>query len=157
MEEKRLLEQARDKIRAKHYSIRTEEAYLQWMRRFILFNRKRHPRELGAKEVEAYLSYLAVQRNVSASTQNQAKSALLFMYKDVLHMDLPWMTDVVSAKRPQRLPVVLTQSEVATLLPHTSGTTGLILRLLYGTGMRIMECLRLRVTDRTLGREFGRS
>jgi integron integrase len=147
MDNKPLLEQARDKIRAKHYSIRTEEAYLQWMRRFILFNRKRHPRELGAKEVEGFLSYLAVKRNVSASTQNQAKSALLFLYKDVLSMELPWMTDIVSAKRPTRLPVVLTKSEVATLLPHITGTTGLIVQLLYGTGMRIMECLRLRVKD----------
>lgn len=147
MDNKPLLEQARDKIRAKHYSIRTEEAYLQWMRRFILFNRKRHPRELGAKEVEAFLSYLAVKRNVSASTQNQAKSALLFLYKDVLCLELPWMTDIVSAKQPTRLPVVLTKAEVAALLPHITGTTGLIVQLLYGTGMRIMECLRLRIKD----------
>ena len=147
MDGKRLLDQVRDKIRAKHYSIRTEEAYLHWMKRFILFHRKRHPRDLGAKEVEAFLSHLAVAGNVSASTQNQARSALLFLYKEVLQVDLPWLTDIVSAKRPTRLPVVLTQSEVAELLAHTSGTSGLILRMVYGTGMRIMECMRLRVKD----------
>ena len=147
MEEKPLLEQARDKIRALHYSIRTEEAYLQWMRRYILFNRKRHPRDMGAKELESFLSYQAVTKNVTASTQNQAKSALLFLYKEVLNIELPWMTDIVSAKRSARLPVVLTQAEVATLLAHTTGTCGLILRLIYGTGMRIMECLRLRIKD----------
>src|SRR3990172_2384873 len=147
MDGKRLLDQVRDKIRAKHYSIRTEEAYLHWVKRFILFHRKRHPRDLGAKEVEAFLSHSAVARKVSASTQNQAKSALLFLYKEVLQVDLPWLTDIVSAKRPTRLPVVLTQSEVAELLAHTSGTSGLILRMVYGTGMRIMECMRLRVKD----------
>ena len=147
MEEKRLLEQARDKIRAKHYSIRTEEAYLHWMRRYILFHSKRHPKEMGAKEMESFLSYQAVTKNVAASTQNQAKSALLFLYKEVLQIDLPWMTDIVSAKKPTRLPVVLTQAEVSTLLAHTAGTSGLILRLVYGTGMRIMECLRLRIKD----------
>jgi integron integrase len=147
MDEKPLLEQARDKIRTKHYSIRTEEAYLHWMKRFILFHRKRHPKEMGAKEVEAFLSHLAVKGKVAASTQNQAKSAILFLYKDVMQMELPWMKDIVSAKRPVRLPVVLTQAEVSKVLPHTHGTTGLILRLLYGTGMRIMECLRLRVKD----------
>jgi len=147
MDDKPLLEQARDKIRAKHYSIRTEEAYLHWMKRFILFHRKRHPKEMGAKEVESFLSHLAVNGKVSASTQNQAKSAVLFLYKEVMQVELPWLSDVVSAKRPNRLPVVLTQAEVSKLLPHTNGTTGLILRLLYGTGMRIMECLRLRVKD----------
>jgi integron integrase len=147
MDAKPLLEQARDKIRAKHYSIRTEQAYLQWMRRYILFHRKRHPKEMGPKEVESYLSHLAVARKVSASTQNQAKSAILFLYKEVLQLNLPWMTDVVAAKRPQRLPVVLTQTEITSLLPHANGTPGLIVRLLYGTGMRVMECLRLRIKD----------
>jgi len=147
MEGKRLLEQVRDKIRVKHYSIRTEEAYLHWIKRFILFHRKRHPKEMGAKEVEEFLSHLAVAGKVSSSTQNQAKSALLFLYKDVLEVSLPWMTDIVSAKLPQRLPVVLTRSEVEAVLAQTQGTSGLILKLVYGTGMRIMECLRLRVKD----------
>jgi integron integrase len=147
MENKRLLDRVRDRIRAKHYSIRTEDAYLQWMRQYILFHGKRHPSELGCKEIEAFLNYLATKRNVSASTQNQAKSALLFLYKEVLRIDLPWLADVVSAKKPKRLPVVLTKSEVALILAQTKGTTGLILRLVYGTGMRILECLRLRVKD----------
>jgi len=147
MDGKPLLEQVRDKIRAKHYSIRTEEAYLHWIKRFILFHHKRHPGEMSASEVEAFLNYLAVTGKVSASTQNQAKSALLFLYKEVLQVNLPWLNDIVSAKRPTRLPVVLTQSEVASLLTHTTGTSGLILRMVYGTGMRIMECMRLRVKD----------
>jgi integron integrase len=147
MEGKRLLEQVRDKIRTKHYSIRTEEAYLHWVKRYILFNGKRHPREMGGKEVESFLTHIAVHGKVSASTQNQAKSALLFLYKNVLEVDLPWMTDIVSAKSPQRLPVVLTRSEVTAVLSQVSGTSGLMLRLIYGTGMRIMECLRLRVKD----------
>ena len=147
MERKRLLDQVRDRIRVKHYSIRTEDAYLHWIKRFILFHRKRHPDEMGAKEIEAFLSHLAVAGKVSSSTQNQAKSALLFLYKDVLGVDLPWMTDIVSAKVPQRLPVVLTRSEVEALFTQMEGTSGLILRLVYGSGMRIMECLRLRVKD----------
>lgn len=147
MEGKRLLDRARDRIRVKHYSIRTEDAYLQWMRRYVYFHHKRHPRDMGAKEIEAFLSHLAVQGKVSASTQNQAKSALLFLYKEVLKVDLPWLNDVVSASRPKRLPVVLTQAEVNSLMNHVEGTSGLVLRLIYGTGMRIMECLRLRVKD----------
>jgi integron integrase len=147
MEGKRLLDRVRDKIRVKHYSIRTEEAYLHWVKRYVLFHGKRHPLEMSAKEVEAFLSHLAVNGKVSASTQNQAKSALLFLYKEVLELQLPWMTEIVSAKSPQRLPVVLTQSEVESVLAHTEGTSGLILKLVYGTGMRIMECLRLRVKD----------
>jgi integron integrase len=147
MEDKRLLDRVRDKIRVKNYSIRTEEAYLHWAKRYILFHGKRHPQELGAKEAEAFLTHLAVVENVSASTQNQAKSALLFLYKDVLEMNLPWMTDIVSAKTPQRLPVVLTMSEVDDVLSQTEGTSGLILKLLYGSGMRLLECLRLRIKD----------
>lgn len=120
---------------------------MQWIRRFILFYDKRHPRELGAKEIERYLTHLAVSGRVSASTQNQAKSALLFLYKEVLALALPWMDNIQSAKRSQRLPVVLTRDEVQRMLAHTQATTGLILRLVYGTGLRIMECLRLRVKD----------
>ena len=144
---KRLLEQLSDRIRFKHYSIRTEQAYGDWVRRFVLFHGKRHPREMGAREVEAFLTHLAVEGRVSASTQNQAKSALLFLYKEVLETELPWLDEVESAKASKRLPVVLTPEEVQRLLAPIDGTPGLILRLLYGTGMRIMECLRLRVKD----------
>ncbi len=143
----RLLDQVRDRIRLKHYSIRTEESYVDWIRRFVLFQGKRHPREMGAQEVEAFLTHLAVRGKVSASTQNQAKSALLFLYKEVLAEELPWLNDIETAKRPQRLPVVLTVGEVNAILSSVEGTGGLILRLLYGTGMRILECLRLRVKD----------
>ena len=143
----RLLDQLRDKIRVKHYSIRTEAAYVDWTRRFILFHGKRHPRELGSVHVEAFLTHLAVERNVAASTQGQAKSALLFLYREVLGIDLPWLDNVEKAKMPARLPVVLTQGEVHALLNELSGTPGLMVRLMYGTGMRLMECLRLRVKD----------
>lgn len=129
------------------YSIRTEEAYIDWARRFILFHGKRHPRDMGAVEVEAFLSHLTVERHVSASTQNQAKAALLYLYKQVLEIDLPWLNEVVQAKRPKRLPVVLTPTEVRELLLHMDGTTCLIAQLLYGTGMRLLEALRLRVKD----------
>ena len=143
----RLLDLVRDRIRLKHYSIRTEQAYLDWIRRFILFHGKRHPAEMGKPEVEGFLNDLAVNRNVSASTQNQALSALLFLYKEVLGTELDWMESVVRAKRPERLPVVLTQSEVQAVLAHMDGQQGLLARLLYGTGMRLMEGVRLRVKD----------
>ncbi|MGV8961449.1 MAG: integron integrase [Stenotrophomonas sp.] len=144
----RLLEQVRQQIRVRHYSIRTEQAYLGWIRRFILANGKRHPSEMGAQEVESFLSLLATERDVSASTQNQALSALLFLYRQVLDIDLPWMEEVVRAKRPRRLPVVLSPEEVACLLTAMpDGNLDLMARLLYGTGMRLMECLRLRVKD----------
>jgi integron integrase len=142
-----LLEQVVGKIRFKHYSIRTEQAYLDWIKRFIRHSGKRHPRDLGAAEVEAFLTHLAVAGRVAASTQNQAKSALLFLYREVLEIDLPWLDKVVAAKAPKRLPVVLTRDEVQAVLGRLSGTHALIARLLYGTGMRIMECLRLRVKD----------
>ena len=143
----KLLDQVRDRIRVKHYSIRTETQYVQWIKRFILFNGKRHPIEMGAAEVEAFLSHLAVEGKVSASTQNQALSALLFLYKEVLLIDLPWLDNVVRAKRPQRLPCVLTRTEVRSILTRMSGSYGLMANLLYGTGMRLMECVRLRVKD----------
>lgn len=143
----KLLERMRIHLRTRHYSIRTEEAYIDWARRFILFHGKRHPRDMGAAEVEAFLSHLAVERHVSASTQNQAKAALLYLYKQVLEIDLPWLNEVVQAKTPKRLPVVLTPTEVRELLLHMDGTTGLIAQLLYGTGMRLLEALRLRVKD----------
>jgi len=143
----RLLEQVRERIRLKHYSIRTEQSYMGWIRRFILFHDKRHPSLMGATQVTQFLTHLAVAAGVAPSTQNQAKAALLFLYKEVLEAELPWMDEIVTAKSSQRLPVVLTKDEVQRLLKSTSGTNGLILRLLYGTGMRIMECLRLRVKD----------
>jgi integron integrase len=143
----RLLNRVRDKIRLKHYSIRTEQAYVDWIKRFIWFHDKRHPATLGATEVEAFLTDLAVVRQVAAPTQNQAKSALLFLYKEVLGIDLPWLERVESARASQRLPVVLTRDEVAGVLERLGGVHALIGRLLYGTGMRVMEGMRLRVKD----------
>ena len=143
----RLLEQLRESLRVRHYSLRTEEAYLDWVRRFILFHGKRHPREMGAPEVAAFLSHLAVERHVSPSTQNQAKAALLFLYRHLLDMDMPWLAEVVQAKRNPRLPVVLTPGEVRALFDQMEGVMALVARLLYGTGMRLMEGLRLRVKD----------
>lgn len=147
MEQPKLLDQVRNKVRLKHYSIRTEQAYLHWVKRFVLHHRKRHPRDMGAEEVEQFLTTLAVHGKVSASTQNQAKSALLFLYKEVLSIQLPWLDNIETAKRPKYLPVVLTVREVNAVLQHVNGATGLILRLLYGTGMRIKECVSLRVKD----------
>ena len=143
----KLLDRLRAEIRLRHYSIRTEETYVDWARRFILFHGKRHPAQMGAEEVRDFLSHLATERNVSASTQNQAKSALLFLYKEVLGIELPWLDEVISAKKAKRLPVVLTRTEVRRLLGGTSGTMGLVIALLYGTGMRLLEGLRLRVKD----------
>ena len=143
----RLLEQVRGRIRFKHYSIRTEQAYLDWIRRFIRYFGKRHPKDMGAHEVQEFLTHLAVAGRVAASTQNQAKSALLFLYREVLAVELPWLDDVEPAKTPKRLPVVLTAAEVMAVLARLEGSHGLIARLLYGTGLRIMECLRLRVKD----------
>lgn len=143
----KLLDQVRGKIRLKHYSIRTEQAYVDWIKRFILHFGKRHPRELGAADVEAFLTHLAVAGNVAASTQNQAKSALLFLYREVLEAELPWLDNVERARAPKRLPVVLTRDEVHAVLSRLSGTHWLIASLLYGAGLRIMEALRLRVKD----------
>ena len=143
----KLLDQVRGKVRLKHYSIRTEQAYVDWIKRFILHFGKRHPRELGAADVEAFLTHLAVAGNVAASTQNQAKSALLFLYREVLETELPWLDNVERARAPKRLPVVLTRDEVHAVLSRLSGTHWLIASLLYGAGLRIMEALRLRVKD----------
>jgi integron integrase len=147
MQPPKLLDQVRDRIRRKHYSLRTETTYVHWTRRFIYFHGKRHPREMGAAEVEKFLTHLAVVGRVSASTQNQAMSALIFLYKEVLGQPLPWLDNIESAQRSKRLPVVLTREEVDALLVRVHGTAGLMLRLIYGTGMRIMECVRLRVKD----------
>ncbi|MFI3121582.1 MAG: integron integrase [Methylococcaceae bacterium] len=146
-QEPKLLDQVRSKIRLKHYSIRTEQAYTDWIKRFILHFGKKHPRDMGAAEVEQFLTHLAVNGRVSASTQNQAKCALLFLYKEVLAIELPWLDNVEQAKTPKRLPVVLNRDEIQAILSRLTGTHWLIVSLLYGTGMRIMECLRLRVQD----------
>lgn len=143
----RLLDQVRDRIRIRHYSIRTEQAYTDWIKRFILFHGKQHPATLGASEVEAFLTHLAVDRNVAAATQNQARSALLFLYKDVLGIELPWLDGVEHARAPTRLPVVLTRDEVTAILRELKGPHALIGGLLYGSGMRMMECVRLRIKD----------
>jgi len=148
----RLLDQVRDRCRLKHYSLRTERVYLYWIKRFILANRKRHPRDMGVVEVEAFLSSLATRDDVAASTQNQALSALLFLYRQVLGIELPWMESVVRAKRPRKIPVVLSREEVARLLALLDGQVWLMAGLLYGAGMRLMECVRLRVKDVDFGR-----
>lgn len=144
---KKLLDQVRDAIRLKHYSIRTEQAYVNWIKRFILFHHKRHPNEMGTPEIEAFLTHLAVEENVAASTQNQALSALLFLYREVLHQELDGPIDALHAHKPKRLPTVLTRDEVRRLFDHLSGVNLLMARLLYGSGLRLMECVRLRVKD----------
>lgn len=143
----------RERLRLKHYSIRTERSYLAWIRRYIQFHDKRHPRDMGKVEIEAFLSSLAVDRDVAAATQNQALSALLFLYREVLDLPLPWLDDVVRAKRPARLPVVLTRHEVAALRAQVRDPRiSLIVDLLYGAGLRLMEAVRLRVKDVELER-----
>lgn len=144
----------RVEIRLRHYSIRTEEAYVDWTRRFILFHDKRHPQDMGAEEVRDFLSHLATERNVAASTQNQAKSALLFLYRDVLQIELPWLAEVIAAKSAKRLPVVLTQTETRRLLNAMSGTMGLAASLLYGTGMRLLEALHERDLEAGFGEVY---
>ncbi len=145
---KKLLDQVSEVIRLKHYSPRTEEAYVDWIRRFILFHDKRHPREMGAPEIEEFLTHLAVDRNVSASTQNQALYAILFLYRHVLRKDLDQQAiEAVRAKKPKRLPVVLTREEALRVIGLLSGTHRLMAKLLYGSGLRLRECLRLRVKD----------
>jgi len=143
----KLLELCRERLRVKHYSLRTEDAYLSWVRRFIFFHNKKHPAEMGGYEVESFLTHLAVNGHVSSSTQNQALSALLFLYREVLYLQLEWMENVVRAKKASRLPVVLTVNEVSSVLARLDGREWLMASLLYGTGMRLMECIRLRVKD----------
>jgi integron integrase len=146
-----LLDQVRRCLRLKHYSIRTEQAYVHSIKRFILFHRKRHPAEMGADEIRQYLSYLANEGRVAASTQNQALSALLFLYREVLGIELPYVEGIERAKRPARVPVVLTREEANRVLSHTGGVYKLMLGLLYGAGLRLMECVRLRVKDVDFG------
>lgn len=143
----KLLDQVREKLRVKHYAIRTEQSYVDWIKRYIYFHDKTHPKDLGAQDVEAFLTHLAVEGRVSASTQNQAKSAILFLYREVLEIQLPWLDNVTQAKAPKKLPVVLTVAEVQAVLSRLSGSHLLIASLLYGGGMRLMEAVRLRVKD----------
>jgi integron integrase len=146
-----LLNQVRTLIRTRHYSYRTEQTYIHWIKQFILFHNKRHPAEMGAEEVTKFLSYLAVSRKVAASTQNQALAAILFLYRHALGIDLPWLENVIRAKRPARLPVVLTSEEVRKLLAQLRQEEWLMASLLYGSGLRLKECLRLRVKDVDFG------
>ena len=148
----RLLDRVREALRARHYSRKTEKAYVAWIRRFILFHGKRHPRDMGAADVTRYLSSLATAGRVAASTQNQALSALLFLYREVLHVEMPWLDDIVRARRPVRLPEVLTRDEVRAIIRQLHGNPRLMAILLYGSGLRLLECARLRVKDLDLAR-----
>src|SRR5689334_7841532 len=148
----KLLDRVREACRVRHYSIRTEDAYVDWVKRFILFHHKRHPLEMGAAEINAFLTHLAVDGHVSASTQNQAFSALLFLYKVVLGVEPGRVAGVVRALRPKRLPVVLTREEVDRVLAELRDPYRLIAQLLYGSGLRLLEALRLRVQDLDFGR-----
>ncbi|MGH8436913.1 MAG: integron integrase [Pseudomonas sp.] len=143
----RLLDQVRQQTRLRNYSIRTEAVYAEWVKRYIRFHQYRHPAEMGAAEIEAFLTHLAVHRNVAGSTQNQALAALLFLYKEVLKIELPWLEGIVRAKKPKHLPVVLTREEVARVLAELSGVHWMVANLLYGSGLRLLEALRLRVKD----------
>jgi len=143
----RLLDRVRAAVRTRHYSVRTEKAYVHWVRRYVVFHGKRHPETLGADEISSFLSALAVQGKVAASTQNQALSALLFLYREVLHKELPWIDGIVRAKEGGHLPTVLSRDEVATLLGRMSGIPCVMATLLYGAGLRLLECARLRVKD----------
>src|SRR5438876_11400077 len=143
----RLLDRVRDALRARHSSRRTEKSYVAWIRRYIVFHGKRHPAEMGAVEVTQFLSSLAQQDHVAASTQNQALSALLFLYRQVLQFEMPWLDNVVRVKRSERLPVVLTREEVRAVIRELQGPPRLMAILLYGAGLRLLECARLRVKD----------
>lgn len=149
--DKRLLEQVRDAIRAKHYSQRTEKTYIDWIRRFIIHHGKKHPREMGVNEVQEYIVYLATHGNVSASTQNQALSAITFLYRHVLHTELQFPADTIRPGRSKPLPVVLTPSEARSLINNMHGLPKLMTKILYGSGLRLMECMRLRVKDIDFG------
>jgi integron integrase len=144
---KKLLDLVRDEIRYRHYSIRTEQAYVQWIKRFIIFHNKKHPAQMGAKEIKEYLTYLAVKQSVSSSTQNQALNAIIFLYKDVLKQNVEDFSDFKRAKLPQKVPLVLNQLEIEKLFQNLDGVYFLIAKLLYGSGLRLLEALRLRIKD----------
>ena len=147
----RLHDRVRGALQTRHYSRRTEKAYVGWIRRYIFFHSKRHPAEMGAAEVTAFLTWLAVDRGVSASTQNQALGALLFLYREVLDQNLPWLDELVRARRPQRVPVVMTRDEVRAVLQNLHGTPRLLALLFYGAGLRLLEGAGLRVHDVDFG------
>ena len=147
MVKKKLLEQVRDVIRLKHYSIRTESTYIYWMKRYIFFHNKRHPKEMGEPEIHRFLTHLAVKDKVSSATQNLALNAIMFLYREVLVKDIEDIGDFVKAKKPIRLPVVLSSAEVKAVLSHLKNPYWLMANLLYGSGLRLMECVRLRVKD----------
>lgn len=143
----KLIPRLREALRVRHYSLKTEKSYVHWVKRFIYFHDKRHPQEMGALEVTAFLNHLANDRQVAASTQNQALSALLFLYRELLQVELPWLDGVVRAKTAKRLPTVLSRQEVQRILACLSGTRWLMVSLLYGAGLRLNECLSLRIKD----------
>ena len=147
----KLLDQVRAAIRTKHYSIRTEETYVNWIKKFILFHNKRHPKEMGEKEINEFLTHLAVNKKVSSSTQNQALCAIIFLYKHVLKIEIGDLGDLVWAKKPKNMPEVLTLEEIDSVLEKLTGTYKLMARMLYGSGLRLNECLRLRVKDVDFG------
>lgn len=151
MSQPKLLDQVREVIRTKHYSIRTEETYVSWIKRFILFHDKRHPKDMGTPEISSFLTHLAVDRKVAASTQNQAFNALLFLYRNVLQMEFGEIKDVERAKKPQRLPVVFTKEEIKVIIDQIDGYKWIMAQLMYGSGLRVMECVRLRIKDVDFG------
>jgi len=152
----KLLIQLRDSIRLHQYSVATDRVYLHWVRRFIFFHAKKHPKEMGKEQIEAFLTHLAVNRKVSPSTQNVALASILYLYKKVLNVDLPWMDDVVRAKPKRRIPVVLNKQEVSLLLEHCRCSQLLPVSIMYGAGLRLMECMRLRVGDLDFSRQIIR-
>ena len=147
MAEKKILELVRESIRLKHYSIRTEETYVNWIKRYILFHNKTHPAELSEVHIRNYLSHLAIKQKVAASTQNQALNAIMYLYKNILKIDLGDLGNIERAKRSRSIPVVFSPTEAKQILENMSGVNKLMASLLYGTGMRLMECVRLRIKD----------
>jgi len=148
---RKLLDQVSDALRLKHYSYRTEQTYKDWIKRYILFHGKRHPKDMGVQEIQAFLTHLAIEKNVSASTQNQALSAILFLYRHILHQEIQFPTDIVRAEKSRTLPTVLTHTEALAVINHLTGVTKLMTQILYGSGLRLMECIRLRVKDIDFG------
>jgi integron integrase len=144
---RKLLDQVSDALRTKHYAYRTEQTYLDWIKRYILFHKKRHPKDMGANEIREFITYLATERNVATSTQNQALSAILFLYRTVLEKEIILPPELVNPSRPKRLPTVLTHAEAMSVISHMRGIPRLMAKILYGSGLRLMECMRLRVKD----------